>query len=484
MNRFLKVILIYLWIVCCDIAYAQSVSDNEINQTLFEQFENHPSIKSGRITSFTSEGIVTLTGALRSIYEKEKAVEIAQSILGVRAVVDLMDIVTPEIPDEVLEKNIHSTLKNNAITSNYPIKAKAKRGNITLSGKVENHQAKQHIEKLVTNVIGTKSITNNLKVEKVVNIPEKEIISEIRDRLYMNSLIDDSRINITASKGTVFLSGAVNSAIEKTTANELAWVTGVSEVESDQLFVDPWNKNTESRNGKFSKKSDEQISIAIRDALKYDIRLQQKIPEYIVQNGVVTIYGQIPNAASKKAAEQTIRNVVGVMDVHNHAEIQLPVATNDSQLAENVRNAINNDPLTDKQKIAVNVNNAVATLTGTVNTRQEALRAEDVAASLSGIADVVNNIEVIGQISQEERAEMDELTRQKIINAYRWSPFVEPNNIIVRVENGVAFLEGTVDNNNEFLTSEHLAYDAGAIEVFNNIEIVTSDEMLLNRRDK
>ncbi|PPT08709.1 hypothetical protein CKA32_000548 [Geitlerinema sp. FC II] len=55
----------------------------------------------------------------------------------------------------------------------------------------------------------------------------------------------------------------------------------------------------------------------------------------------------------------------------------------------------------------------------------------------------------------------------------RWSPIVESRNIEVSVNNGVAMLTGKVDSPFESMKATEEAYEAGAIDVTNELEFGT-----------
>lgn len=464
---------------------SQPISDTEIASALTEQYSIHPAIKSENLEVSCADGVIYLSGSFWSLAEKEKAIEIAESMRGVRTVVDNTKIaLQDEVPDNVLEQNITKLLKNNAVTSNYNVNARSTGGIVELTGKVSSFYAKRHSERIAKSVNGVKSITNNITVEKGKTVPDQQLKTSIESSMKMSSLVDDSGIKVNVSKGKVVLSGIVNSAIEKTAATEMAWIKGVNAVDSSQLQVDPYQRKQEARNGKFSAKTDEEISAAIREAFRHDIRIQGDEPEFTVKNGKVTFLGEVGNASTIKAAEEITRQIIGVKEIQNLARVNPSIITGDNQLAQHIRDAIEIDPLVNENSISVNVVDRVAKLHGEAASPYEAYRAEDIAASINGIAGVENKIEVSNGLNKEAMAERDAEIRQRILESYRWNVFVEPENIEVEVENGIAVLKGQVDSNTEFLTAEDLAYDAGATNVYNNIEIVTSDEMHLNRREK
>jgi osmotically-inducible protein OsmY len=53
----------------------------------------------------------------------------------------------------------------------------------------------------------------------------------------------------------------------------------------------------------------------------------------------------------------------------------------------------------------------------------------------------------------------------------QWSPWLAPNGVTVKVTNGVATLTGKAKSWFEYARATDYAYEGGAQQVFNNIEI-------------
>lgn len=68
----------------------------------------------------------------------------------------------------------------------------------------------------------------------------------------------------------------------------------------------------------------------------------------------------------------------------------------DGRILEDVCERLTEDPRVDAYNIDVKVKNGEVTLAGDVTSRDEKRRAEDVAATVMGVADVVNELRVVG----------------------------------------------------------------------------------------
>ena len=67
--------------------------------------------------------------------------------------------------------------------------------------------------------------------------------------------------------------------------------------------------------------SDEEIKNAIIDAFSYDPRVSPFNLDISVNIGVVTLSGRVNNLNAKRAAEQDVKNTIGVWGVKNHLKV-------------------------------------------------------------------------------------------------------------------------------------------------------------------
>lgn len=154
---------------------------------------------------------------------------------------------------------------------------------------------------------------------------------------------------------------------------------------------------------------DDQLAQKLADKLRYD-RIGYGITfnnlNLKVNNGVVTIGGQVrdyPDAASALAIVET---QPGVKDVIDNIQV-LPVSNFDDDLRIRLAQAIYGDPALQKYAIdpqapiRIVVNNGHVTLSGVVDSAMDKQIAETRARSVPGVFDVKNNLVVAGQQAQK-----------------------------------------------------------------------------------
>lgn len=345
----------------------------------------------------TVEGIVTLKGIVCTLIEKERSVRIAETVRGVRAVIDRLTVVAPvNRTDMEIEKAVEEALLLDAATDAYEIRVACAGGVASLRGEVDSWQEKELVESVVKGVKGVKGVLNLIKVDIKSDRPDEEISAEVRQALHWDVLVDDSLIRVTVSSGQVSLTGTVGSAAEKRWAARVAMVAGVKSIETADLKVEAWQRQENLRKNKYVMKPDRKIQKAVEDALLYDPRVFSFDINVEVSDGVVTLRGEVDNLKARWAAALDARHTVGVAYVKNRIRVRPGEGSMDLKIKQRVERALSNNPLVERHDIAVEVNNGIVDLEGWVETPVERGEAEDAAARIRGVVSVDNNIKVSG----------------------------------------------------------------------------------------
>ncbi len=113
-----------------------------------------------------------------------------------------------------------------------------------------------------------------------------------------------------------------------------------------------------------------------------------------VENGAVTLDGDVPGLSRKRLAGVLAWWVPGSRDVINGIGVTPPEDDSDDEIAEAVSLVLEKDPFVSSGQIRVGVRNSVVTLGGIVPTDAEREMAEFDAWYVFGVDKVVNRIEV------------------------------------------------------------------------------------------
>jgi osmotically-inducible protein OsmY len=206
--------------------------------------------------------------------------------------------------------------------------------------------------------------------------------------------VNASAVGVAATRGTVTLSGFIDTYSGKLAAERAAKrVHGVRAVAND-IAVRLRLERTDA-------------DIA-QDAARA-LELRNAVPETVqavVHRGRVTLTGHVEWLYQKEIAEKAVRHVRGVTGVMNHVTVAPKAVTRD--VRHRIVKTLHQNADVDARHITVAVSGNTATLTGTVGTWLQRESAERAAANAPGIAHVDNQI-VVQSFHDSKIDECDEL---------------------------------------------------------------------------
>lgn len=479
-------------------ATAPAVTDDDITFAVERAMVFDTGVPSNDIDVVTRDGIVTITGKVDNVLARERAIRIAESIRGVRSIVDRMTVDKSQRPDEEIRRDVKNALLYDPATDSYEITVEVSNGIANLSGTVDSWQEKQLALDVARGVRGVTQVVDVMKVSYASTRTDAEITAEVRGALGNDVWLDAVFIRPAVSNGTVTLSGTVGSLAEKRRAISDAWVRGVRAVNADGLKVESWAKDTMQRERRTTTLTDAQIRDAVRDAFVHDPRVFSFNPNVAVSNGVVTLTGVVDNLKARRAAGQDARNTIGVRRVRNYLKVRPAQPVADDKVARTLKDALAFNTITESYEIDVRADRGVVTLSGTVDSFLEKSEAEDVALRTNGVVAVRNNLAVrypalthydydydpwwdynsdYGRYSSmrpdwsARTFTTDSELEEDIEYELFWSPFVDSIAVDVDVKNGVATLTGTVANWRAFTAATQNAFEAGALGVVNDLKV-------------
>ncbi len=214
-------------------------NNSELQTDVQNAIKWEPLLNAAEIGVTANDGVVSLTGVVDSYAKKMEAENAAKKVIGVRALVEKIEVKFPnswsktnaEIATEVLK-----ALKSNYSFPDDKITVKVEDGWVTLEGELPWNYQKDMAKGCVNYLMGVKGVTNNI----VVISDSKDAIEQkdIENALARSWSINNSDIQVKVSGTKVTLTGTVNSWYQKEEAGRIAWKTnGIWSVEND-LEVD------------------------------------------------------------------------------------------------------------------------------------------------------------------------------------------------------------------------------------------------------
>ena len=469
----------------------EDLPDAQIENAVDDALIGDSATPADEIVVEISDGIVTLSGSVNSILAKDRAEKLAETVKGVRGIINQIDVEPPYRTDTEINEDIRDALLLDPVTESWEVTSSVMDGKVELSGAVESWQEKKLVGKVVKGVRGVKGVDNNISINYEMDRGDVEIEEEIQAALRWNAYIDDVLIEVEVDDAEVELDGTVGSLAEKQAAYREAWVTGVDDVENE-LEVESWARDERFRKDKYVDMADSEIEDAIQDAFLYDPRVNVFEITAEIDEGYVTLRGTVDNLKAKRSAAQDARRIVGVWGVNNRIKVAADEKPSDSKIVRNVKDALLWNPYVDRHEIDVNVVDNEVYLYGDVDSNFEKAEADDVASTQAGVEQVHNYLAVqtptdvafgtydedwyLGDYDWYTTAEFtspqeDWELEKDIENELFWSPFVDEDEVEVNVEDGVAELTGTVDSWNERQAATENAWEAGAGVVDNELTV-------------
>lgn len=471
---------------------AQHLNDENVRDAIEREVLYDAAVPSDRIDVAVSAGVATLTGTVGNLLAMERAARIAETVKGVRSVVNQIEVEAQESrPDVEIQKAVKSALATDPAADSYEVDVEVHDGHVVLKGSVDSWQEKDLSATVAKGVQGVVDLTNDLHVSFDAERPDVEIEQEIEQALRWNVLVDHGLVDVAVEAGEVRLSGTVGSAAEKRQVRADSYVAGVRSVDDSALRVARWARDGDLRKDKYVFEHADEIRAAVEAAMAVDPRVRSFDVDTSVSMGVVTLRGVVDNLKAKRAAEQDARNTVGVTSVRNHLKVRPVEERENDAIESDVRDAFLRDPFVERYEIEVVVHDGTVYLNGAVDSFFEKGQADDLTSRVAGVTDVVNELDVEDRpyaydpyvddwsmygypwygYAPYGTMEDDLVIEREIEDELFWSPFVDADEVTVTVRDGVATLEGTVDSAMEKGAARDNAFDGGARRVRNLIEI-------------
>jgi len=211
----------------------------------------------------------------------------------------------------------------------------------------------------------------------------QELQTDVQNAIKWEPLLNAAEIGVTVKDGIVSLTGIVDSYAKKMEAENAAKkVIGVKAlVEKIEVkFPSSWSK------------TNVEIATEVLTALDSNWSVPKDKITVKVEDGWITLEGELPWNYQKEAAKSAVNYLIGVKGVTNN--IKIKAESHDAIKQKDVEDAIGRSWSVDDSNIQVSVSGTTVTLTGTVHSWYQKEEAGRIAWNTLGIWHMKNELAV------------------------------------------------------------------------------------------
>jgi osmotically-inducible protein OsmY len=214
---------------------------------------------------------------------------------------------------------------------------------------------------------------------------DAQLQQDVMAELKWEPAVHEAQIGVAVNRGVVTLAGEVSSHTEKLNAERAAQrVTGVKALAVDMTV----------KLSALGQRTDADIAESARHLLSWTASLPADAVKVLVEGGWLTLSGDVEWQYQREAAADGVRHLAGVTGVSNQIGLRPGHAAGVDRA--DIEAALKRRAAAGAPAIAVAVDGAEVTLTGTVHSRAARDGATRAAWGSAGVRSVVDRLDLAG----------------------------------------------------------------------------------------
>jgi len=186
--------------------------------------------------------------------------------------------------------------------------------------------------------------------------------------------------------------------------------------------------------------TDSGITSVIENGLLHEKGVVPNDVDVSTSQGIVTLSGSVDNVLAQGRVVKIAEGIRGVLGVINRVTVT-PVSRSDADMRKDIQAALLQDPATESYQVTVAVQDAFATLTGSVGSYAEKQLAARIAEGVKGVKQVDNNV-TINYLATRTDAEIAADVKAR----FQWDIWINGGQVNPVVTDGKVALTGTIGN--------------------------------------
>lgn len=210
---------------------------------------------------------------------------------------------------------------------------------------------------------------------------DTQLRDDVQAELNWTPEVKSSDVGVIVKDGVVTLTGHLASHAEKYAIERAVQrVHGVKALAVELTVKLPFD----------NQRTDADIALAAERALEWNVLVPDDKIRPMVEEGWLTLAGEVEWAYQRTAAESAVRDLMGVTGVSNLVKVKPKISPADVE--KKIHDALARQADREASRLAITVSGSQVTLRGTVHSWSERNAAQGAAWSTPGVSMVVNDL--------------------------------------------------------------------------------------------